>query len=82
MQLRIAYITIILLGLTAKISQAQDKHTLSGTITDAGTGEALIGAAIYITALQKGAITNTYGFYSITFSSQDSVSVVFSYVGY
>jgi len=82
MQLRIAYITIILLGLTAKISQAQDKHTLSGTITDAETGEALIGAAIYITALQKGAITNTYGFYSITFSSQDSVSVVFSYVGY
>lgn len=61
---------------------AQPKYTLSGTITDSQTGEALIGANIYITSIQKGTTTNTYGYYSITLPSVDSMGVVFSYVGY
>ena len=45
---------------------AQQKSTLSGYITDSKTGEAIIGAKIYVPNLRQGTVTNTYGFYSIT----------------
>lgn len=45
---------------------AQESSTVSGYITDGHTGEALIGAKIYFPTLKTGAITNTYGYYSIT----------------
>ncbi|MEQ8425404.1 MAG: TonB-dependent receptor [Cyclobacteriaceae bacterium] len=61
---------------------AQVKYTLSGTITDSESGEALIGATIYLTNLDRGTTTNSYGFYSITIPRADSVGVVFSYLGY
>jgi hypothetical protein len=48
---------------------AQKKSTLSGTITDAESGEAIINAKIYIPAIRQGAVTNTYGFYSLTVES-------------
>ena len=50
-------------------SFAQKKSTLSGTITDAESGEAIINAKIYIPAIRQGAVTNTYGFYSLTVES-------------
>lgn len=40
--------------------------TLSGYIKDASNGEALIGATIYFENIQRGASTNSYGFYSVT----------------
>ena len=42
------------------------KATLSGYITDASNGEAIIGAKVFIPSIKQGAITNTYGFYSLT----------------
>lgn len=45
---------------------AQQKSTISGYLTDAKSGEALIGAKVYIPSLKVGAETNTYGFYSLT----------------
>jgi len=60
----------------------QEKYTLSGTLTDVQSGEALIGATIYVTSIQKGTATNTYGFYSITLPEVDSMGVIFSYLGY
>jgi predicted transport protein len=44
----------------------QQKNTLSGYITEAASGEAIIGAKVYVPALKQGAVTNTYGFYSLT----------------
>ena len=44
-----------------------DKFTISGYVKDSNTGETLIGAAITIKELpQTGAVTNAYGFYSLT----------------
>lgn len=60
-------ITFLFLGLTSFFSIAQENFTISGTLKDASTGEDIIGARV--TALEvpgKGAITNTYGFYSFT----------------
>jgi hypothetical protein len=45
---------------------AQQKNTLSGYITEASTGEAIIGAKVFVPMLKQGAVTNTYGFYSLT----------------
>lgn len=61
---------------------SQEKFTLSGIITDEETGEALIGANIYVTTLEKGTSTNTYGFYSLTLPRTDSLGIIFSYIGY
>lgn len=59
----------------------QHKHTVSGTITDEQTGEVLIGATIFIPGQNLGAISNSYGFYSITVP-ENSKALVCSYVGY
>lgn len=42
------------------------KYTISGYVKEAGSGELLIGATIYIPSLKTGTATNAYGFYSIT----------------
>lgn len=47
-------------------SFSQEKSTLSGYITDATDGETLIGAKVYVPSIGKGAVTNNYGFYSLT----------------
>ena len=60
---------------------AAQTFTLSGTIKDADTGEALIGASILIQELQTGTVTNPFGFYSITIPG-GTYSVSSSFIGY
>ncbi len=55
--------------------------TISGTITDARTGETLIGATVLDIRSGKGAVTNAYGHYSLTLK-RDSVNLRITYVGY
>jgi hypothetical protein len=45
---------------------AQEKFTVSGTITSAKTGETIIGASVSIGNSTIGTVTNEYGFYSLT----------------
>lgn len=62
-------------------SQAQvNKFTISGYIKDDKTGEALIGASIAVKELTNvGAMTNEYGFYSLTIPSGDYTIIVQSF---
>jgi outer membrane receptor for ferrienterochelin and colicin len=63
-------------------SQAQTKQfTLSGYITDAGSGEKLINANIYETEQLRGTVSNVYGFYSLTLPA-GHYTVTYSYVGF
>jgi hypothetical protein len=63
-------------------AQPFEKYTISGYVKDAATGESLIGANIYIKeAPAIGAITNTYGFFSLSIES-GRYTVVVSYLGY
>lgn len=55
--------------------------TISGFVKDAKSGEALIGASIYIKELKKGVAANTYGFYSITLP-EGTYTISYSYIGY
>jgi hypothetical protein len=57
---------LIILVFLPVYSQNIETHTLSGYVTDSKSGEALIGVKVFIPELNKGAITNTYGFYSLT----------------
>lgn len=74
---------IVLLGLLGVIyvTNAQEKFTLSGTITDAASNETLIGVNLLFPELSDGVVTNSYGFYSITLP-EGSYQIRVSYLGY
>ena len=57
-------------------------QTVSGTVTDAATGETLIGATVLDPSTGKGTTTNAYGRYTLTLKGSTSVELRFSYVGY
>ncbi len=63
--------------------QAQQKSlvNLSGYITDAQTGESLIGATVYHEVSKQGTISNNAGYYSLGLPSGNQ-RIRFSYVGY
>jgi len=63
------------------LATAQDRFTASGYVTDSATGEALIGASVFIEELGKGVPTNTYGYYSATLEKGVYTFVV-RYIGY
>ena len=59
------FFLLFLFSLTAAKAQ-ESRSTLSGYLTDSKNGEALIGAKVVIASLNMAAVTNTYGFYSLT----------------
>ncbi|HPS84744.1 MAG TPA: carboxypeptidase-like regulatory domain-containing protein, partial [Bacteroidales bacterium] len=64
---------IFLLLLIPSFAFAQQKTTISGRITEKGSGETLIGVNIYVPSLKTGTVSNAYGFYSITFTTSTEV---------
>lgn len=58
-----------------------NRYQVSGYVEDASSGERLIGASIYNTGSDHGAVTNIYGFYSIEVKENASKLKV-SYIGY
>ncbi len=57
---------LILVVLFTSLSFGQGNATLSGTVKDKSKGEELIGATVRVKDQKLGAITNEYGFYSLT----------------
>jgi outer membrane cobalamin receptor len=71
----------LLLVSQAAFSQNKNTITVSGLITDAASGETLIGAGA--TVGKDGAVTNNFGFYSLSIpKSAEKVEISYSYVGY
>lgn len=60
---------------------AQEKATLSGNIRDKSDGEDIIGAKIKVKDQSVGAVTNEYGFYSLTLP-KGTYTIVFSFPAY
>lgn len=56
-------------------------YTLSGSVSDAASGEALISATIRLVGQPIGTLSNNYGFYSLSLPA-GSYKVAFAYVGY
>ena len=62
-------------------AQNSETYTISGYIQDKDSGEKLITANVYDYHSGKGAVSNTYGFYSLTLP-KDSVLLTISYIGF
>ncbi len=61
---------------------AQNFSSVSGSVLDSQTGEPLIGVSIISSNPNFGTISDELGNFSISISSEDSVILTFSYVGY
>jgi hypothetical protein len=57
------------------------RYSISGKLTDLHSGEALVGATIFVRELKTGAVSDVYGNYSITLN-EGSYTFVYSYIGY
>ena len=55
--------------------------TISGIVTDQNSGEKLLFASVYNEKLGIGAVTNEYGFFSLTVP-MDTATITLSYLGY
>ena len=61
--------------------QANERYTISGYITENGSGENLLGVSIYVPELKLGTTSNDYGFFSLTLP-EGKHEVYISYIGY
>ena len=63
------------------LAQPAQRHTISGYVQDAETGEKLIGAAVVQAGTSVGTTTNRFGFYSLTLPA-GPVEVAYAYLGF
>lgn len=56
--------------------------TLSGFVEDHLSKERLVGVNIFDTKSKIGTTSNSFGFYSLSLPKNDTIQVVFSYIGY
>jgi len=73
-------IITIAIGLLFSFSALAQQYTVSGRVKDASNGETLLGATILIKG-GGGAITNEYGFYSISLE-KGTYQLTYKYLGY
>lgn len=66
---------------TDEIPQAQEKRIIQGTVTDAKTGEPVIGASIRIKGVKQNTITDTEGKFHLS-NVPANATLTVSYVGY
>ena len=73
------FLSLAFLGLSN--ATGQNRYTISGYINDSASGEALIGASLFVKEINKGIGTNVYGFYSITLD-EGTYTLQVRYLGY
>ncbi|MCB0614678.1 MAG: SusC/RagA family TonB-linked outer membrane protein [Phaeodactylibacter sp.] len=83
MKLNVDYVTklLLLLAVLGLSNFAYAQRTITGTVTDAESGEPLIGANILVVGTSTGTITDFDGNYSVNVSA-DATTLEFSYTGY
>ncbi|MCX6142351.1 MAG: SusC/RagA family TonB-linked outer membrane protein [Ignavibacteriales bacterium] len=75
------FVSLVVLVFAASFALAQI-GTVKGTITDAQTGEALVGANVFLEKTSFGAATDVNGVYTILNVLQGNYTLVVSYIGY
>jgi hypothetical protein len=82
---QILIMTIIVIAALKNINaeEAPDRNlvTVSGYVSDASTGEMLIGASVAIRSSGRGTLTNSYGYFSLRLNKGTHI-LSFSYLGY
>lgn len=69
---------LLFIGVTSTYAQ----NSLTGTITDASTNEPIIGANIHVPKMEKGAMTNLEGEFSLDNLPEGTLKLVISSMGY
>lgn len=72
---------IILKPVAKRDKQASPNVTFSGFVKDEATGEALIGATLWVEERKTGVVSNAFGFFSIALPAGD-YHMACSFVGY
>lgn len=75
------WISLLYLPFQALASEKPGRHTINGKITDQHSGEALVGATVFVRELRTGAVSDVYGRYSLTLN-EGKYTLVYSYIGY
>ena len=75
-------IIILLLLSFPLLAFGQKKYTVSGYVNEKGSKESLIGVTVYVKEYQTGTATNAYGFYSVTLPEKDSITLIYSCIGF
>ena len=78
---KLVLLLVALFGSDYFFLNGQPKASISGYVTNASTGEELIGATVFVSELNTGIFTNNYGFYSLSMP-QGKYSVSFSFMGF
>ncbi|MBI3123805.1 MAG: TonB-dependent receptor [Ignavibacteriales bacterium] len=74
---------VVTFFLSANSAYSQDAGTLRGLVTDSLSGEVLVYASAYIKEINKGANTDTRGYFIIpSVPANKTYTLVVSYVGY
>ena len=76
--LKILLVVPLLLGLSTSVLA---QHQVTGTVTDAETGEALPGVSVLVQGTDSGAATGLDGSFTLTAPSGDATLVI-TYIGY
>lgn len=74
-------ILILLMISFSGLAQSQKRFSISGYVREKESRELLPGVNIYVPDLKTGAITNNYGFYSLSLP-EGTYSIYYSFVGY
>ncbi len=72
---------IVLRKRETPVKQERRRYTISEYVTDAASGETLIGANLVDTSHAAGTATNAYGFFSLTLP-EGQIQLYCSYLGY
>ncbi|GAB4298153.1 MAG: TonB-dependent receptor [Ignavibacteriaceae bacterium] len=76
------YRTLLLFLIAFTYSVFAQTYTISGVVTNAESGEKLVGANVYIKVLSTGAVTNADGVYEIPNIPKGTYELTVSYVGF
>ncbi len=71
---------LLLLGLLLSTQLSAQQRTITGTLTDGGTGEPLIGASVLVKGTTRGTVTDVDGSYSV--AADEGETLIISYTGY
>ncbi|MCK5135457.1 MAG: TonB-dependent receptor [Bacteroidales bacterium] len=78
--MKFKFLLLVFFGFLLTVS-IYGQRSVSGNVTDAGTGEALIGATIQLKGTAQGTITDVDGNYTIQINNREDV-LIYSYIGY
>lgn len=74
--------TIVCLLLYGFCSWGQTQYTVRGTVHEEGRGAVLAGVHVSVPQNRVGTTTNALGTFTLTLPAEDSLTLVFSHVGY